>query len=73
MDYLDNVCLHQLYDKLEFLIRERKDVRQYHRAPLGYSVEEYLQELDEEEIYIRAKIDELSIVQEDFSDELKNK
>lgn len=69
MNTLDNLCLHQLYDKLEQLIQDRKDVRQYHKAPSGYTIEEYLQELDEEEQYLRMKIEELSIVQEDYSDE----
>lgn len=67
---LDNMMLHELYDKLEQLIDERKQVKRYHRTPLGYSIEEYLQELDEEEVCIRARIEELSIAREDyFSDE----
>ena len=48
MNSLDNMCLYQLYDELEQLIQERKDTRQYHKAPEGYTIEEYLQELDEE-------------------------
>lgn len=63
------MMLHQLYDKLDQLIKERKLVKQYHNAPLGYTVEEYLQELDEEETYIRMKIEELSIVQDDYVDD----
>ena len=69
MNSLDNKCLHQLYDELEHLIQERKDTRQFHKAPEGYTVEEYLQELDEEETYIRMKIEELSIVQDDYMDD----
>lgn len=69
MNTLDNLCLHQLYEKLDALIKERKDTRQFHRAPEGYTVEEYLQELDEEETYLRMKIEELSIVQSDYFDE----
>lgn len=70
MNY-DNVPIHQLYDKLEYLINERRDTRQFRRAPNGYSIEEYLQELEEEEIYVRSRIEELLIAQEDyFSDEL---
>lgn len=69
MNSLDNMCLYQLYDKLEQLIQERKDTRQYHHAPEGYTIEEYLQELDEEETYIRMKIEELSIVQSDYFEE----
>ena len=71
MNSLDNMCLHQLYDELERLIQERKDTRQYHHAPEGYTIEEYLQELDEEEVYLRSKIEELDIAQSDyFSEEL---
>ena len=69
MNSLDNMCLHQLYDKLDQLIEERKLVKQHHNAPLEYTVEEYLQELDEEETYVRMKIEELSIVQDDFMDD----
>lgn len=69
MNTLDNLCLHQLYEKLDALIKERKETRQLHRAPEGYTVEEYLQELDEEETYLRMKIEELSIVQSDYFDE----
>jgi hypothetical protein len=69
MNSLDNMMLHQLYDKLDHLIEERKLVKQYRNAPLEYTVEEYLQELDEEETYIRMKIEELSIVQDDFMDD----
>lgn len=68
---LDNMMLHQLYDMLDDVIEGRRLIRQYHKAPQGRSVEECLQELDEEEICIRARIEELSIAQEDyFSNEL---
>lgn len=69
MNSLDNMCLYQLYDKLEQLIQARKDTKRYHQAPEGYTIEEYLQELDEEETYVRMKIEELSIVQDDFMDD----
>ena len=69
MNSLDNMMLHQLYDKLDHLIEERKLVKQYRNAPLEYTIEEYLQELDEEETYVRMKIEELSIVQDDFMDD----
>ena len=63
------MMLHQLYDKLDKLIEERKLVKQHRNAPLEYTVEEYLQELDEEETYVRMKIEELSIVQSDYFDD----
>lgn len=69
MSTLDNLCLHQLYEELDKLIDKRKNVRQFHRAPDGYAVDEYLQMLDEEEVYLRMKIEELTIVQSDFFDD----
>jgi len=69
MNTLDNKCLFQLYDELDQLIEERKHLKQYRHVPEGRTLEEVLQELDEEEIYIRQKIDELSIVQSDYFDE----
>ena len=63
------MLLHELLRELDTLIEERKIVKQYRNAPLGYTLEEYLQELDEEEIILRDKIEELSIVEEDYSDE----
>ena len=69
MNTLDNLCLHRLYEELDKLIGERRDTRQFHKAPEGYTVDEYLQMLDEEETYLRMKIEELSIVQSDYFDE----
>lgn len=69
MNTLDNKCLFQLYDELDKLIDERKHLKQYRDVPKGRTLEEVLQELDEEEIYIRQKIEELSIVQSDYFDE----
>ena len=68
MNNLDNLCLYQLYNELDKLIEERKQLKQYRQVPEGVTLEEALQELDEEEIYIKMKIDELSIVQSDFMD-----
>lgn len=67
MNYRDNKCLHELYDDLDELIELRKHYRQYRDVPEGYTLEEALQELDEEEIYLRMKIEELTIVQDDYS------
>ena len=67
MNYLDNKCLHELHDELDSLIDKRKYIRQYRDIPEGYTMEEILTELDEEEIYLRMKIEELSIVQDDYS------
>lgn len=69
MNTLDNKLLFQLYDELDKLIEERKHLKQYRDVPEGTTLEEALQELDEEEYYLRAKIEELSIVQSDFMEE----
>ena len=68
MNNLDNLCLYQLYDELDKLTEERKYLKQHRKAPDGMTMEEAFQELDEEEAYIKMKIDELSIVQSDFMD-----
>ena len=67
MNNLDNKCLHELYDELDKVIDLRKHYRQYRDVPEGYTLEEALQDLDEEETYLRMKIEELSIVQDDYS------
>ena len=69
MTSIDNLPLHQLYDQLDRLIEKRKYIRQYRDIPTGYTMEEILMELDEEEIFLRDRIEELSIVEEDYSDE----
>ena len=68
MNYLDNKMLFELYDELEELIEQRKYIKKHRCAPDGKTYEQALQELDEEELYIRMKIEELSIVQSDFLD-----
>ena len=61
--------LFELYDELDNITDERKHLRQYRNVPQGKTLEQALQELDEEEYYIRMKIEELSIVQDDYSEE----
>lgn len=68
MNYMDNKMLFELYDELDSIIEQRKHLRQYRNVPEGITMEQALQELDEEEYYIRMKIEELSIVQDDFFD-----
>ena len=70
MTSIDNLPLHQLYKNLDWVIEERRLVRKYRNVPLGYLLEEYLQELDEAETALRNRIEELSIVEEDYSEEL---
>jgi len=69
MNSLDNMLLFELYDELDKLIEQRRHLKQYRDVPKGSTLEEALQELDEEEYYLRAKIEELSIVQSDYFDE----
>ena len=68
MNYLDNKMLFELYDELDAISEERKRLHNFYNVPEGSTIERRLQELDEEEYYIRMKIEELSIVQDDFSD-----
>lgn len=69
MNYLDNKCLHELFDELDSLEIRKKDIKRYHDYPKHMTMEQALQEIEEEEIYIRAKIEELSIVQSDYFDD----
>lgn len=69
MNTYDNALLFQMYEELDQLIQKRKDLKKYKKAPEGMTYDEALQELDEEEVYIRAKIEELTIVQSDYFDE----
>lgn len=69
MNTYDNALLFQMYEELDQLIQKRKDLKKYKQAPEGMTYEEALQELDEEEVIIRAKIEELTIVQSDYFDE----
>lgn len=68
MSYLDNKMLFELYDELDSVIEQQKDLKRYREIPEGKTLEQALQELEEEEYYIRMKIDELSIVQSDYFD-----
>lgn len=56
--------LHELYDELDAIDEERK--RLHHFYNVDSSIERRLQDLEEEETYIRMKIEELSIVQSDY-------
>ena len=66
MNYLDNKMLFELYDELDAIAKERKRLHHFYNVPEGSTIERRLQELDEEEYYIRMKIEELSIVQDDY-------
>lgn len=71
MNY-DNMLIHELLDELDKIIIQQKDLRRYRDVPKGYTLEQALQELYEEEIIVRNKIEELSIVELDYTDELYN-
>ena len=66
MTYLDNMLLHELYEELDRVVSEMKQIRQFHVAPNGKTTEQALQELEEEEYLIRLRIEELSIVEDDY-------
>ena len=72
MKNYDNMLLHELLDELDMVILRQKDLRRYRDVPKGYTMEQALQELEEEEIILRDKIEELSIVELDYTDELFN-
>lgn len=66
------MLLHELLDELDMVILRQKDLRRYRDVPKGYTLEQALQELEEEEIIIRDRIEELSIVELDYTDEWFN-
>ena len=72
MKNYDNMLLHELLDELDMVVLRQKDLRRYRDVPKGYTMEQALQELEEEEIIIRDKIEELSIVELDYTDEWFN-
>lgn len=72
MKNYDNMLLHELLDELDMVILRQKDLRRYRDVPKGYTLEKALQELEEEEIIIRDRIEELSIVELDYTDEWFN-
>lgn len=72
MKNYDNMLLHELLDELDMVILRQKDLRRYRDVPKGYTMEQALQELEEEEIIIRDRIEELSIVELDYTDEWFN-
>lgn len=72
MKNYDNMLLHELLDELDMVILRQKDLRRYRDVPKGYTMEQALQELEEEEIILRGKIEELSIVELDYTDEWFN-
>lgn len=69
MNYLDNMLLHELYHELDKLEMQRKDLRQFRQCPEGKSLEQALQEIEEEESSIRERIEELEIIQSDYNNE----
>ena len=72
MKNYDNMLLHELLDELDMVILRQRDLRRYRDVPKGYTMEQALQELEEEEIILRDKIEELSIVELDYTDEWFN-
>lgn len=69
MKYYDNMLLHELYHEQDKLEMQRKELRKYRRPPQGMTLERALQDIEEELVIIRDKIEELSIVQSDFINE----
>ena len=61
------LLLLQIYGIL--LLFRQDYLYEFYLSYLLHNMKEYLQELDEEETYVRMKIEELSIVQDDFMDD----
>lgn len=69
MSKYDNKMLNELYDDLDKLYQEAADIRRYHKTTDGRDRFVALQEIEEEIIYIKMRIEEISIIQSDYTDD----
>lgn len=65
----DNKMLNELYDDLDRLYQEQSDIRKYRSIKGVENREKALQDIEEEIIYIKMKIEEISIIQSDYTDD----
>lgn len=65
----DNKMLNELYDDLDRLYQEQSDIRKYRNIKGVENREKALQDIEEEIIYIKMKIEEISIIQSDYTDD----
>ena len=69
MSKYDNKLLNELYDELDRLYDEASYIRQYHKTVDGRDKYLVLQEIEEEIIYIKMRIEEIAIIQSDYTDD----
>jgi hypothetical protein len=69
MSKYDNKLLNELYDELDRLYDEASYIRQYHKTVDGRDRYLVLQEIEEEIIYIKMRIEEIAIIQSDYTDD----
>jgi hypothetical protein len=69
MSKYDNKLLNELYDELDRLYDEASYIRQYHKTVDGRDRYFALQEIEEEIIYIKMRIEEIAIIQSDYTDD----
>lgn len=65
----DNKMLNELYSDLDKLYQEAADIRRYHKTEDGRDRYLALQEIEEEIIYIKMRIEEIQIIQSDYTDD----
>ena len=69
MSKYDNKMLNELYSDLDELHQEASDIRRFHRTEDGRDKDAALQEIEEEIIYIKMRIEEIAIIQSDYTDD----
>lgn len=69
MSKYDNKMLNELYSDLDELYQEVSDIRRFHKTEDGRDKDAALQEIEEEIIYIKMRIEEIAIIQSDYTDD----
>lgn len=69
MSKYDNKMLNELYNELDRLYQEQSDIRKYRQIKDPQERERILQEIEEEIIYIKMRIEEIAIIQSDYTDD----
>lgn len=69
MSKYDNKMLNELYNELDRLYQEQSDIRKYRQIKDPQERERKLQEIEEEIIYIKMRIEEIAIIQSDYTDD----
>lgn len=69
MSKYDNKMLNELYSDLDELYQEASDIRRFHKTEDGRDKDVALQEIEEDIIYIKMRIEEIAIIQSDYTDD----